>query len=103
MACFALVSVLFGFHARKRFLECCGICIRFRHSNHLLSVPVFPSRSIAQAITASLRAKATAALLLASLLLATDPLVDSFGPRVVEHAGQAHSPVSFLLMDYLAW
>jgi hypothetical protein len=65
MASLALIGILLGLHVGERLFEFRGhSAVRLRHADHLLCVPIFLSRSIAQAITASLRASATAAFFL---------------------------------------
>ncbi len=87
MACFALVSVLFGFHARKRFLSAVGILHKIpslessAECPSLFRLAALPKRSRLACVLRPLPPSSCESL------LATDPLVDSFGQRVVAHAG----------------
>lgn len=80
----ALVAVLFGLHVFERFFERLrDFAERLRDAEHLFWVPVFSIAEHSPCQDRDLAAKGDGGFFLAGLLLATDAVVDPFGPWVV--------------------
>ena len=84
MATLALVAVLLGSHLAKLFFEPeIHSPIRFGDLDHALGRPVLLVSEHGPGEHGDLASKSDCGLLLASLLLAADTVVDFFSPRVV--------------------
>ena len=80
----ALVTVLLGLHVFKRLLERLrDFAERLRDAEHLFWVPVFSIAEHGPCQDRDLAAKGDGGFFLASLLLATDAVVDTFSPWVI--------------------
>ena len=80
----ALVAVLLGLHVFKRLLERLrDFAERLRDAEHLFRVPVFSVAEHGPSQDCNLAAKGDGGFFLTCLLLATDAVVDTFGPCVV--------------------